>query len=280
MGESTAGAGPTSATGARRRRGTGRGGAGLGGAGRGRLVRAAGALCAVAIILLVGGCDEVLDATAGDPTAAPAPGGGVSGAGAPPGAGSALQVLGTLSIRAEDNSPPYKRNEFGTAWSDVDHNGCDTRNDILHRDLRSITTRSNDDCIVLTGELRDPYTTRIIRFDRGRNSSAVQIDHVIPLADAWRTGALEWTAKERLGFANDPENLLAVDGPINQQKSDQDASEWLPPSPGIRCAYIARQVGLKSRYGLWVEQAEADAMRQVLQSCPQQPPLGMAAASG
>ncbi|MCK9898972.1 HNH endonuclease family protein [Frankia sp. Cpl3] len=237
----------------------------------------AGALLAAAALLLgvlLGGCDEVnetLDAAAGTP-APTAAGAGTDDA--PAATGSALELLGTLPVRDEDNSPPYRRDEFGASWSDVDRNGCDTRNDILHRDLRSITTRRSDDCIVLTGELRDPYTTRTVRFDRGRSASAVQIDHVIPLADAWRTGALEWSGQERLAFANDPENLLAVDGPTNQRKSDQDASEWLPPSPGARCPYIARQVGLKARYGLWLEPAEATAMREVLQTCPTQPPLG------
>ncbi|WP_054568907.1 HNH endonuclease family protein [Frankia sp. R43] len=243
----------------------------------GLLPRGAGVLVAVLLAFLASGCGEVLDVASGTPTTSATPGtAGFGDENAPgAGAGSALELLGTLSVRAADNSPAYRRDKFGTAWSDVDQNGCDTRNDILHRDLRSITTRRSDDCIVLTGELRDPYTTRTIRFNRERNASAVQIDHVVALADAWRTGALEWSDQERLAFANDPENLLAVDGPTNQAKSDQDASEWLPPSPGARCAYVARQVGLKARYGLWVEQPEAIAMREVLQSCPDQPPLGL-----
>ncbi|OAA17965.1 Protein of unknown function (DUF1524) [Frankia sp. EI5c] len=257
-----------------------------GGAGRGRLPRVAGAagvlLALVLTALLATACDQVdqvRDAATGTPAATAVPGAaGADDAGVPAATGSALELLGTLAVRDEDNSPAYRRTEFGTAWADVDKNGCDTRNDILRRDLRSITTRKSDECIVMTGELQDPYTTRIIRFSRERSASAVQIDHVIALADAWRTGALEWTAKERLAFANDPENLLAVDGPTNQEKSDADASEWLPPSPGARCPYVARQVGLKARYGLWVEPAEAAAMREVLQTCPDQPPLGFTAA--
>ncbi|MCM3887436.1 HNH endonuclease family protein [Frankia sp. R82] len=201
--------------------------------------------------------------------------GGPTAAATAGGSGSALSVLGSLPVRAEDNSPKYKRDEFGTAWSDVDHNRCDTRNDILRRDLHSTTIRKSDNCTVLTGELTDPYTTRIIRFDRSRNASAIQIDHVVALADAWRTGALNWTDAQRLQFANDPQNLLAVDGPTNTRKSDQDAAEWLPPSPGAQCSYVARQVGLKSRYHLWVTSAEAAAMRTVLQKCPAQPPLGL-----
>ncbi|ABD13770.1 hypothetical protein ThrDRAFT_01213 [Frankia casuarinae] len=227
----------------------------------------AAALAVLAVFVLVGGltgCSDLSDQT-----------GTSNQVGAPTASGSALKLLATLPIKAEDNSPRYRRDEFGPAWSDIDDNGCDTRNDILRRDLRSTTIRRSDGCTVLTGELRDPYTTRIIRFDRGRNSASVQIDHVVPLADAWRTGALNWTARERLQFANDPENLLAVDGPTNQRKSDHDAAEWLPPSPGEQCPYVARQVGLKARYRLWVVQAEADAMRAVLQKCPNQPALGL-----
>lgn len=240
--------------------------------GCGRLFAAA-ALALLATTAALTGCDSV-----GDQAGTANAGGGTGSAATTAssgGSGTALALLGTLPIRAEDNSPKYKRDSFGTPWSDVDHNGCDTRNDILHRDMRATTIRKSDNCTVLTGQLTDPYTTRIIRFDRARNASAVQIDHVVPLADAWRTGALNWTAAQRLQFANDPENLLSVDGPTNQRKSDQDASEWLPPSPGAQCAYVARQIGLKSRYHLWVVAAEATAMRQTLQSCPTQPPLGL-----
>jgi len=259
--------------------------------------RSGGLVATVGIVLLLAltgglaGCGDVLDETGtADPSASanPAAGAGAGGQGAATAGGgqgaavagadgSALTLLATLPVRAEDNSPKYRRDEFGAAWADVDKNGCDTRNDILRRDLRSTTIRKADDCTVLTGELTDPYTTRIIRFNRERNASAVQIDHVVPLADAWRTGALDWTDAQRKAFANDPENLLAVDGPTNQEKSDQDASEWLPPSPGEQCPYVARQVGLKARYHLWVVQAEADAMRTILGKCPNQPPLGTTA---
>ncbi|MCM3924784.1 HNH endonuclease family protein [Frankia sp. AiPs1] len=237
----------------------------------------------LALLLMVAtalvACDSVGDETGAADAGAAADGRpAATGAGTRAAAGSALALLATLPVRAEDNSPKYQREEFGTPWSDVDHNGCDTRNDILRRDLRSTTVRRSDGCTVLTGELNDPYTTRIIRFDRSRNASAVQIDHVVPLADAWRTGALDWTDAQRRQFANDPENLLAVDGPTNQRKSDHDAAEWLPPSPGEQCPYIARQVGLKSRYHLWVVAAEAKAMRAVLQKCSAQPALGTTAA--
>ncbi|WP_101835437.1 HNH endonuclease family protein, partial [Frankia canadensis] len=231
-------------------------------------------LVLLALSLTLTGCDSLGDQAGSGNAGGEAGAGAETGltAGSSGGSGTALALLATLPVRVEDNSPKYRRDAFGTPWSDVDHNGCDTRNDILTRDMRSTTLRRSDHCTVLTGQLTDPYTTRIIRFDRSRNASAVQIDHVVPLADAWRTGALDWTDAQRLQFANDPENLLAVDGPTNQRKSDQDASEWLPPSPGAQCPYIARQIGLKSRYHLWVVAAEATAMRQILQKCPTQPP--------
>jgi len=222
---------------------------------------------------LLTSCDSVQEAVDSltSPTATP-----VTGATAAQGAdGSALAALATLQVQPESTEKQYKRDEFGPPWKDVDHNGCDTRNDILHRDLRSVTVSKNDDCIVLTGELTDPYTTKIIRFSRSRNASAVQIDHVVALADAWRTGAYAWTDDQRLAFANDPQNLIAVDGPTNTQKSDQDAGEWLPPAKSYQCTYVARQVGLKARYHLWVTQAEGDAMRAVLSTCPSQPELGV-----
>jgi hypothetical protein len=190
----------------------------------------------------------------------------------PAASGSALGVLDTLPVKPEVNSPPYRRDSFGPPWDDVDDNGCDTRNDILARDLTQLA-RSNG-CVVAAGRLDDPYTGDDITFNRARGASAVQIDHVVSLSDAWRTGASQWTAKQRLAFANDPENLLAVDGPENQRKGDDDASEWLPPVKGYRCPFIARQVGVKARYGLWVESGEKDAMRTVLATCPDQPVLG------
>lgn len=191
----------------------------------------------------------------------------------PAAAGSALETLATIEIREEDLDPPYDRDLFGESWEDVDDNGCDTRNDILARDMEQETLR-DDGCTVLTGVLNDPYTGKVIDFDRSRAASAVQIDHVVSLGDAWRTGALEWDETTRTAFANDPENLLAVDGPENQSKSDDDASEWLPPVEAYHCPLVARQVGLKARYGLWVTPAEHDAMETVLATCPDQPTLG------
>ncbi|WP_427015956.1 GmrSD restriction endonuclease domain-containing protein [Pseudarthrobacter sp. P1] len=181
----------------------------------------------------------------------------------------ALDLLATLPVKGRAPKTGYSRDQFGAAWSDVDHNGCDTRNDILARDLTATTFKAGThNCVVLTGALDDPYTAKAIAFTRGATtSSAVQIDHVVALSDAWQKGAQQLTAAQRMSLANDPLNLLAVDGPANQQKSDGDAATWLPANKGYRCPYVARQISVKATYNLWVTQAEHDAMATVLATC-------------
>lgn len=184
---------------------------------------------------------------------------------------NATDALATLPIK-ERNFSDYDRDQFGVAWADVDHNGCDTRNDILGRDLTQVTYKANThDCVVLSGTLADPYTGRTINFRRGQNTSTeVQIDHVVALSDAWHTGANALTSDQRQTFANDPYNLLAVDGPTNEEKSDGNAADWLPYNQSFRCEYVARQIGVKSKYSLWITQSEHDAMASVLATCPSQ----------
>ena len=121
---------------------------------------------------------------------------------------------------------------------------------------------------MVSGLLHDPYTGKDIPFTRGQGTSeAVQIDHVVAMSNAWQTGAQQLTAEERTNFANDPLNLLAVDGPANQKKGDGDAATWLPPQKNYRCAYVARQIEVKARYRLWVTQPEKDAMLSILDTC-------------
>ena len=159
--------------------------------------------------------------------------------------------------------------DFGNAWKDVDRNGCDTRNDVLARDLTEIA--KSGPCKVMTGMLVSPYTGATIDFVRGQDTSAlVQIDHLVALSNAWQTGAQQLTQAQREALANDPLNLLAVDGRSNMQKGDGDAATWLPAQKSIRCSYVARQVSVKSVYGLWVTQAEHDAIERILDTCPGQ----------
>jgi hypothetical protein len=210
-------------------------------------------LVAVVLALAAAGCG---------PTASGADPGPTSSSNA-----EALAQLAKLAVRGPASMAGYRRDRFGPAWADVDHNGCDTRDDILARDLTGVR-RDSDGCTVRSGSLHDPYTGRTIAFRRGvRTSAAVQIDHLVPLANAWRTGARSWTADKRQRLANDPANLLAVDGPANESKGDQDASTWLPPAAGYHCAYVVAQVRVKTTYGLWVTQAEHDAIARVLHGC-------------
>lgn len=180
---------------------------------------------------------------------------------------SALAVLASLTVKGKSPLTGYARTkDFGEAWLDVEGNGCDTRDDVLKRDLTGTTTRG---CKVETGELTDPYTGRVINFTRGvTTSSAVQIDHVVSLADAWQTGAGLLSLEQRIDLANDPINLFAVDGPTNEAKGDGDAATWLPSNKAFRCEYVAHQVGVKAAYGLRVTAPEKTAMQHVLSGCP------------
>src|SRR5690606_22084266 len=135
--------------------------------------------------------------------------------------GSALEAAQDLTVKGRAAKTGYDRDEFGSGWQDPDRNGCDARNDVLARDMTDLTfKRGTHDCIVLTGVLDDPYSGATIDFQRGQTtSSAVQIDHVVALSDAWQKGAQQLSDDERELLANDPLNLLAVDGPTNASKS-------------------------------------------------------------
>lgn len=205
----------------------------------------------------------------GNDAPSPTPGPAPSATTAPTTGGEAAALLSTLTVDDVDE-PGYDRDLFGTAWKDVDGNGCDTRNDILRRDLAGVVY-DDDGCTVLSGRLDDPYTGETISFLRGvSTSSAVQIDHVIALSNGWVSGMHSADAATREAFANDPMNLIAVDGPTNGAKGDKDAANWLPPQEGMWCEYVAQQVAVKAKYDLTVTTAERDAMVDVLTGCPGQ----------
>ncbi len=186
------------------------------------------------------------------------------------GSRDASDVLATLAVKGRGPKTGYSRDQFGAAWADVDRNGCDTRDDILNRDLGGKSWRPNTHgCVVIAGVLHDPYTGARLVFAKAQ-TDAVQIDHVVALSDAWQKGAAQWDASRRLAFANDPLNLLAVDGPTNLRKSDGDAATWLPPQRSYRCRFVARQVAVKAKWKLAVTAAERDAIARVLSKCPQQ----------
>lgn len=184
---------------------------------------------------------------------------------------SALHVLATIPVQQPAPMTGYSRDEFGPAWTDnnddaLGHNGCDTRDDILARDLTDIMRSGS--CTVISGVLHDPYTGKTIQFDRGiTTSTLVQIDHIVALGNAWITGAQKLSPKDRIDLANDPRNLLAVDGAANNNKRDHDAAQWLPPNQEFRCTYVADQIAVKVTYHLWVTPAEKDAMTATLSEC-------------
>ena len=174
-----------------------------------------------------------------------------------------VKAVASLPVGEWESASPYERSQFGVRWADIDRNGCDTRNDILRRDLSQVQAKAGThDCVVISGEFTEPYTGRYQQFRK---------DHVVALSNAWKTGASRWDAHSREQFANDPLNLLAVDGPANQDKQDKDAASWLPPNKGFHCQYVALQTAIKQKWQLWVTPEEKRAMAAVAASCPAQP---------
>lgn len=174
----------------------------------------------------------------------------------------AMAVIDKLEVKGRAPKTGYARSEFGNGWGKIQ--GCGVRDVILYRDLTQAVLK--DDCQVQSGILQDPYTGKEIFFSRS-NASAVQIDHVVALSDAWQKGAQNLPKSKRVELANDPLNLLASDGPANMQKGDADAATWLPSNKAFRCQYIERQAAVKYKYSLWVTEAEQIAMKKVLGTC-------------
>ena len=184
---------------------------------------------------------------------------------------SGLSVIQTQVTKGRAAKTGYTRDQFGPAWADVDRNGCDTRNDILKRDLTDeVFKEKTKPCVILSGTLIDPFSGETINFVRGVvTSNEVQIDHTVALSNAWQTGAFKLTADQRKAFANDPLNLMAVKGRLNSQKGDGDAATWLPPLKSFRCDYVSRQIAVKIKYKLWFTAPEKEAMIRILKTCPE-----------
>ena len=184
--------------------------------------------------------------------------------------GPAAELLATLVERTSTPEPTFNRAEFGQAWADVDRNGCDTRNDVLRRDLISVQVKpGTQGCAVSSGTLMDKYSAAAVAFESG-TETAIQVDHVVALRNAWQSGAAAWSADERVAFANDPLNLLATTHEMNSLKGERDAGGWLPPNSAFVCEYVARQVAVKAKYRLTVATAEAETSANILRGCPGQ----------
>ncbi|WP_208085369.1 GmrSD restriction endonuclease domain-containing protein [Brevibacterium atlanticum] len=255
--------------------------------------RALGALAAVLTLGLLTGCAEAAEptidtaaASTADPKPsqeAPEPSDGASapaksddgddvedeGQAGSSAAGTASAMLDELDVKGRAPKTGYDGDLF--KWrSDTDHNGCDTRNDVLRRDLKDITLKAGTQgCIVLAGTIADPYKGETYDFDR--NANTVDIDHVVARSNAWQTGAAKFDEETLKEFGNDPLNLLAVSSSLNRQKGDGDAATWLPPNKSYRCEYVARQIAVKHKYDLWVVKPEKAAMKRVLGDCEDEP---------
>jgi hypothetical protein len=181
-------------------------------------------------------------------------------------AAAALGAVDTLNVGIPASLAGYSRDRFGPPWADTDGNGCDQRYDVLVRDATAtgaVSTQAiQGRCKVTQIRLVDPYTGRTLT-----STAAIQIDHVVPLADAWRGGAGRWTDAQRQTFANDTANLLAVDGPTNEAKGDKPPDRWLPPQHDTWCRYAAVYAAISARYQLTVSVATRDTLREILVQC-------------
>lgn len=181
---------------------------------------------------------------------------------------NARTLLAQLAVSEPGRMDGYARDcgdgaacVFGRPWSDVDGDGCDQRSQVLARDLTEVA-RKEGRCAVVSGTLLDPYTG-----DTVTSVSKIQIDHVVPLAAMWRSGAAGWAPDQRVAAANDLRNLLAVQGKVNQAKGDQTPDEWMPPNAAYTCHYGRIYVTVKAHYGLTVTAAERAALERALAAC-------------
>ena len=187
----------------------------------------------------------------------------------------AIDYLEKLSIKGRAPKTGYAREKFYDTWPKIE--GCSLRQKIIKREFGDSAVVSTDDnCTIISGEYNEPYTgSHLIFYQKKDISSKIQIDHIVPLSDAWQKGAQNLSEEERYEFATDPLNLLAVDSDTNMKKSNGDAATWLPPNKTFRCQYIARQISVKYKYNLWITQAEYEAMKNILNSCPKEPVVGV-----
>ncbi|MFE7619119.1 HNH endonuclease family protein [Streptomyces sp. NPDC057496] len=175
------------------------------------------------------------------------------------------KIIEKVATKGRGPKTGYAREEFGYAWKDsidglaLARNGCDTRNDLLARDGKDVKLRSGSDCVVVSMTLKDPYTGSTIDWTKQR-PTRIQIDHVMPLSYDWQMGASRWDRDKRQRIANDPLNLLPVDGPANSAKRDSGPASWLPPYKPIRCSYAVRFAQVSLKYELPVTTADKRAM--------------------
>jgi hypothetical protein len=201
------------------------------------------------------------DSATGPATAAGAP--------SPPSANEALSMLEELAIASPSSMAGYSREEYPHWASDADAYGwqepdgsCDVRDVALIRDGKGV--QIDEDCDITAGTWLDPYTGRALS-----DPSEVDIDHVVPLANAWRSGASSavWSTADREAYANDPEVLLSSEAGANRTKGDNGPEAWKPPNRDYWCEYARRWIWIKSDWRLTVNPAEKSALRGMLGTC-------------
>jgi hypothetical protein len=240
-----------------------------------------GGAAALLAAVLVTGCDGVgIDGGDGDggPSRAAPAGGGTSPLANPQGTRPGLAALATeqertaaraliakVATKGRGPKTGYDRDEYGYAWMDtadgvpLARNGCDTRNDLLKLHGQNHRFRAGSDCVVVSMNLHDPYTGKDIAWKKAK-AAEVQIDHVVPLSYAWQMGAARWSEAKRRQLANDPLNLLPVEGRANGAKSDSGPASWLPPNKAVRCSYAVRFAQVAVKYELPVTGPDKDMM--------------------
>lgn len=217
----------------------------------------------VASVLVATGCAGSVSLSGGEPSKSPSHHSSGKKGGGKGDEKTARKELAGLRVAAPGSMSGYSRARFGTAWKDVDHNGCDTRDDILARDLDDVKKR--DKCTVVSGDLDDPYTGSDVTFAKA-HATQVQIDHIFPLGLAWQMGAAHWSTDKRTQLANDRNNLLAVSGRPNEQKGDKGPSEWRPVK-AFECTYAEKFIAIADEYGLAVTHPDHDELGDMLGTC-------------
>jgi hypothetical protein len=180
-----------------------------------------------------------------------------------------ITIAEEISTTADGGDPVYDRDAWApSGWGDADGTGCTTQQDVLIRDTEPESQVVDDDgCTLIYGTAVDPYTGEFVEHDRDAtdfNRTPFDIDHVVPIGEAHRSGGAHWDDETKQEFYQDKDNLLAVVASENQSKSDADVNDYLPPNQALYCDYVATTVLVKHKYDLTMDQAEHDVATSVL----------------